>query len=108
VLTAGFAVESVTPAGTARVWALKVSGKPEYFADGVLVHNCDAALYAWRHCYQYLSEVRQPNGLKHGHTEEDWMVLQEEQALERALEERKSREAEMELYGDPLDYLTRH
>jgi hypothetical protein len=36
------------------------------------------------------------------------MVLQEEQALERALEERKSREAEMELYGDPLDYLTRH
>ncbi len=71
-------------------------------------HCCDAALYAWRHCYQYLSEVRQPNGLKHGHTEEDWMVLQEEQALERALEERKSREAEMELYGDPLDYLTRH
>jgi len=71
-------------------------------------HCCDAALYAWRHCYQYLSEMRQPNGLKHGHTEEDWMVLQEEQALERALEERKAREAEMELYGDPLDYLTRH
>jgi PBSX family phage terminase large subunit len=109
VLTARFAVERVTPAGTARVWALKVSGRPEYFANGVLVHNCDAALYAWRHCYQYLSDMRQSNGLRYGHSEEDWMVLQEQRELEKMLEERKNREAELALYGDPLDdYLSRH
>lgn len=28
------------------VYNLTVPGKPEYFANGVLVHNCDAARYA--------------------------------------------------------------
>jgi hypothetical protein len=33
------------PAGRAAVYNLKVSGDPEYFANGVLVHNCDLVGY---------------------------------------------------------------
>jgi hypothetical protein len=29
------------------VYNLTVEGSPEYFANGVLVHNCDAAAHAW-------------------------------------------------------------
>lgn len=31
----------------AKVYNLSVSGTPEYFAQGVLVHNCIAAGVAW-------------------------------------------------------------
>lgn len=65
-------------------------------------HCVDAALYAWRHCYQYLSELRQPNGLRYGKSEEDWMVLQAEQELEKVLEQRREMEASLALYGDTL------
>lgn len=37
------------------VYALSVDGEHEYFANGVLVKNCDTLLYGWRKCYQYLS-----------------------------------------------------
>lgn len=36
---------SVSVAGTAPVYNLTVSGVPEYYASGVLVHNCDATRY---------------------------------------------------------------
>lgn len=32
--------------GTADVWNLEVEGMPEYFANGILVHNCAMAFYA--------------------------------------------------------------
>lgn len=32
--------------GERPVYNLTVTGQPEYFAAGVLVHNCDAARYA--------------------------------------------------------------
>lgn len=35
-----FAVESVTPAGKQRVYNLTVDGPENYYANGVLVHNC--------------------------------------------------------------------
>jgi hypothetical protein len=38
-------VLSVYAAGLADVYNLSVSGIPEYFANGVLVHNCDALRY---------------------------------------------------------------
>ena len=65
-------------------------------------HCVDAALYAWRHCYQWLSEVRGANGLKHGKSEADWMLLQEEQELERLLQDRQAQEEEIALWGQPL------
>lgn len=33
-------LSSATPAGRAPVYNLTVSGTPEYFANGLLVHNC--------------------------------------------------------------------
>jgi hypothetical protein len=38
-------VLSVSDAGRADVYNLTVDGEPEYFANGVLVHNCDATRY---------------------------------------------------------------
>lgn len=36
---------------------LSVRGTPEYFANGILVHNCsDAALYAFRYARNFLEE----------------------------------------------------
>lgn len=32
--------------GTGDVWNLEVEGMPEYFANGILVHNCAMAFYA--------------------------------------------------------------
>jgi len=66
-------------------------------------HCADAALYAWRHCYQWLSEVRRPNGLRFGQDEEEWMLLQAEQQLEQTLQERRQKQEEIELWGAPLE-----
>lgn len=40
------AVVRLVPAGTTDVYNLTVEGTHEFFANGVLVHNCDAARYA--------------------------------------------------------------
>ena len=66
-------------------------------------HCADAALYAWRHCYQYLAESLLPNGMRREHGEADWMLMQEEQEMERLLQERRNRDAEMAMWSDPLD-----
>ncbi len=53
-LSAGSATSAVSVASTWRrmgvreVFCLKVEGQPEYFANGILVHNCDE-LAAWRY-----------------------------------------------------------
>jgi len=65
-------------------------------------HCADAALYAWRHCYQWVAEVRQNNGLKYGKSEADWMLLQEEQEMERLLADRQAQDEEIALWGQPL------
>ena len=33
-------VVSICGAGERQVWNLQVAGQPEYFANGILVHNC--------------------------------------------------------------------
>lgn len=49
--TALIRVRSVRRTGKLeRVFALSVVGEHEYFADGLLVSNCDSSLYAWREC----------------------------------------------------------
>lgn len=35
------------------VYNLTIDGPREYFANNILVHNCDAVLYAWRECKHY-------------------------------------------------------
>jgi hypothetical protein len=36
----------LSDAGSAPVYNLTVANQPEYFANGVLVHNCDALVWA--------------------------------------------------------------
>lgn len=38
---------TIGPSGRKPVWNLTVNGPPEYFANGILVHNCDAAAGAF-------------------------------------------------------------
>lgn len=66
-------------------------------------HCADAMLYSWRHCYQYLVDRLQPNGLRYGHTESDWMLLQHETELERQLEEKRYREQELAMWEPGYD-----
>lgn len=43
------------------MYALSVAEQHEYFANGILVSNCDAALYSWRKALNYLDfEVEEP------------------------------------------------
>lgn len=39
------------------VHAVSVEGVHEYFANGILVSNCDSAFYSWLSVYSYLSEI---------------------------------------------------
>lgn len=47
-LCAASVVSTWRPEGRQPVYCLKVEGEPEYFANGVLVHNCDE-LAAWQY-----------------------------------------------------------
>jgi phage terminase large subunit-like protein len=44
-------VSTWEPAGQAEVYNLQVAGQPEYFANGILVHNCDE-LAKWRYAQE--------------------------------------------------------
>jgi hypothetical protein len=41
-------VVRVLPTGTAPVYNLTVAESPEYFANGILVHNCSMGLFSWK------------------------------------------------------------
>jgi hypothetical protein len=43
----------VRAVGWADVYSLTVADDPEFFANGVLVHNCDALIYARTKCLHY-------------------------------------------------------
>jgi hypothetical protein len=66
-------------------------------------HCADAMLYAWRHCYQWLN-AHQPNGLRAGRSEPEWMILEYEteleKQLERQLEERRYADQQMAVWGE--------
>ena len=81
-------VRRVAPTGCVeRVYNLTVADAHEYFANGVLVSNCDAALYAWRYCWQFLSEKPAPAPTA-SEQEDQWEAEDEER--ERAKEEEAS------------------
>lgn len=63
-------------------------------------HACDAALYAWRHCYQWLSETGAHRLTPYSSASADWMVLEAERRLEEGLAERERMEAEARLYSE--------
>lgn len=43
----------------ALVYALTVEGCHEFFANGVLVSNCDAGLYSWREAYHFYRPTKE-------------------------------------------------
>jgi hypothetical protein len=56
--------ESVAPPRVLPVFALSVDGRHEYFANGVLVSNCDAGLYAWRAAQYFFFKEKEPTVLR--------------------------------------------
>lgn len=89
------AVVRVTPAGTAPVFALSVAGDHEYFANGVLVKNCDAVLYAFRESYAWVEKklITPPAGDSR-EAFEAWMRKDLERTSQ-AMEQMKQRKEEM-------------
>lgn len=41
-----------------KVFTLEVNSSGSYNVGGVIVKNCDASLYAWRHSYSYYAQVK--------------------------------------------------
>ena len=80
----GPVVVSVRKRPGAPVYNLTVAEAHEYFANDILVSNCDAALYAYRYAYHYLAAPQEPI-VQYGTRE--WYEKQEEKMLEEAEEE---------------------
>lgn len=78
--TAVVPVHIGTAGGRARVYQLSVHEKHEYFANGILVRNCDAALYAWRESLSYLSK---PKLVKISRDSNEYMAQYEQAEAER-------------------------
>lgn len=84
----------------APVYNITVDGEHEFFANGVLVSNCDAARYAYAAMSHYLSKVPQEPADKG--TKE---ALQAEEArIEMRLDQKEARRAQRLADGDE-DYL---
>lgn len=89
--TAGSALGTATSAGTQPVYALSVEGQHEYFANGLLVKNCDSALYGWRWAYNYLSQPL-PEIPERGTAEYlDWRAKQDDLESIRLAQEEERR-----------------
>lgn len=63
-------------------------------------HMTDAALYAWRHCYQYLADQVNPNGFRSGGEKAEWQMLQYETELEKQLEQKRYEDQQLSVWGD--------
>ncbi len=53
-------VVRVIPSHSAPVFNLTVDGRPEYFANGILVHNCDAMRYMAKWVAKYTQKPLRP------------------------------------------------
>lgn len=97
--------EVVTVASVGRtglvecVYNLTVAEVPEFFANGILVHNCsDAGLYAYRHLTHYLHRAATPKP-EPGSREAHEATAERE---ERRLEQREERRAQAMADGDEM------
>lgn len=79
-------VQSCSPTGSVKqVFNLSVEGEHEYFANGVLVSNCDSLLYVWRGTSAYHNEPAPSPASRLG-TPEHWQ--EQERILEEELDTR--------------------
>lgn len=72
------------------VYNLTVDGEHEYFANGILVVNCDALLYAWRECYAWAEATRPP--MQHVPGSPEWVAAEALKAKQRAIAEANHRD----------------
>jgi hypothetical protein len=70
--TCAVEVVAVSEQSIENVWNLEVDDAHEYYANGILVHNCDATTYAWRECTSYLYDRREPDAPRLAHTSTKW------------------------------------
>ena len=77
-------VSTWRPMGQQRVYCLRVEGEPEYFANGILVHNCDE-IAAWGRDAEYTLDMLQM-GLRIGdHPQLLWTSTPRPNAITRLL-----------------------
>lgn len=70
-----------------QTYDLTVEGVPEFFANGICVHNCsDAGLYSHRHLNHYMFR----EGQKDDRPPIEQLADQHEQAIDRAHEIREA------------------
>ena len=87
--------------GRALVYAVSVEGQHEFFANGVLVSNCDSGLYSWRAAQHYLHR-EEPDMPRPG-TES--FARREAKLLEQRVLEKLNQKSEWWEPGDaPVDY----
>ena len=75
----------------ATVYNLTVQTAHEYFANGLLVSNCDATLYAFKKCWHYIEKIRKPQTPP---GTEQWLREEAARLMERKREEVESSENE--------------
>lgn len=78
------------------VYNLTVDDKHEYFANGILVSNCDSVLYAYREALHWITEPA-PIILNPG--SEPWFTAQAKEA-EQLIIDRLEREKNDDMWGD--------
>lgn len=91
-----------------RVFNLTVSGEHEYFANGVLVSNCDAGRYGFADLTHYLAKLageRPPSGSREAYAAEEAKIERSIEEADRRREERLDEQDELAAeYGAMGDY----
>lgn len=83
-----------------RVYNLTVAGDHEYFANGLLVSNCDAARYLYNDLRHYLAKPPEPKPEPGSIKAIEAMGEHEERGLERARLEEELEYGELMRYNE--------
>jgi hypothetical protein len=89
-------VLSKEDAGTASVYNLTVADCHEYYANGILVHNCDAVLYGFREALHWLSEAAPVKIIP---MTNEWYAKQTKEMEDAALRELERHKSD-DMWGD--------
>lgn len=83
------------------VYNLSVENCNEYFANGVLVHNCDAVLYGWRECKHFIKDFYTAKVAFNSNQYMEELEAKEAEELER----RKTSSTDLDVDQDTLNSL---
>lgn len=84
------------------VYNITVDGPSEYFANNILVRNCDAALYGWKECKHYYEQVKKDKiieGSKKWEDLEEQKIIDKLNAAEHNLVDNVSTDDLEEIFG---------